>query len=270
MTDFVTLTVLMSTNGSVIPEVNSYLQSTCAMPVCSNSTIQNTTQQVLSACSTDLSNFGLPQDVLVTAMNAIPTARKVLCLSTNSTQLSNSTTIGYNSTTNSTLCPTALLDDFQSYLGVPLSTRYIQSIILGGNATAYNTITNIANNKTVAAKFACNDCVHAAVDVVLEDYPQLENATFSLGNSPLVSNLTSSNYTVGEFYQGLCGVPVGANVPLPASINETAYGTNLTGSTSTSKNATSWSTASYSPMASATGVASRSAQQAKKRFVRWD
>lgn len=264
----------MSTNGTIIPEVNTYLQSVCSTPACTNATIQNTTQQVLTSCATDLSNFGISQNIVEIVMNAYPTARKVVCLATNSTQLSNSTVAGYNATSNSTLCPTALLDQFQTYLGVPLSTRYIQSIILGGNATAYNTIVNIANNKTVATKFACNDCVTAAVDVVLQDYPQLQNTSFSLGNSPLVANSTSSNstsskYTLGEFYQGLCQVPVGANVSLPASIMETAVGVNLTGPASSS-NSTSTSTASFSALASATGMAQRSAQEAKKRFVRWD
>jgi hypothetical protein len=282
LTDQTSFAVLTSNNGTIIPLVNTYLQSVCSSPACSNATIQNTTQQVLTSCATDLSNFGISQNIVEIVMNAYPTARKVVCLSTNSTMLSNSTTAGYNATSNSTLCPTALLDQFQTYLGVPLSTRYIQSIVLGGNATAYNTITNIANNKTIATKFACNDCVTAAVDVVLQDYPVLQNTTFSLGNSPLVANLTSSNstssnstssnstsskYTLGEFYQGLCQVPVGANISLPASIMETAVGVNLT----SSMNSTSTSTASFSAASSGpTGMAARSAQEAKKRFIRWD
>lgn len=276
--------VLSSTNGSIIPQVDTYLRSICSTPACSDALIDNTTEQVLTSCATDLSNFGIPQNVVRIAMDAYPTARKVVCLSTNSSMLSNSTTVGYNATTNSTLCPTALLDDVQAYVGVPLSTRYLSSLLLGGNATAYNTILQIANNQTVAQKFACNDCVHAAVDVVLEDYPQLENKTFSLGNSPLATNVTGSNYTVGQFYEGLCGVPVGSNVSLPMSINETAYnttiGANATSAALPSSTASSSVTgmASILPIASsassavatATGVAGRSVQIAKKRFVRWD
>lgn len=277
--------VLSNTNGSIIPQVDTYLRSICSTPACSDALIDNTTQQVLTSCETDLKNFGIPENVVQIAMDAYPTARKVVCLSTNSTLLSNSTTVGYNATTNSTLCPTALLDDVQSYVGVPLSTRYLSSLVLGGNATAYNTILQIVNNQTIAKQFACNDCVHAAVDVVLEDYPQLENQTFSLGNSSLAQNVTSSRYTVGQFYEGLCGVPVGSNASLPKSINETAYnttiGSNATSSHIPSATASSSATgvASILPVASSAtaaistasaNVAGRSVQIAKKRFVRWD
>jgi hypothetical protein len=285
--------VLMSNNGSIIPQVNTYLQSTCSMPACSDALITNTTQQVLSSCSTDLSNFGISNNTVRTIMDAYPTARKIACLSTNSTTLSNSTTAGYNATSNSTLCPIAVLDQVQAYLGVPLSTRYLSSLVLGGNSTAYNAITAIVNNRTVAAKLACNDCVHAAVDIVLEDYPQLENASFKVGNSSWLSGNGTST-TLPESYQSLCGVSVGANASLPKSINETAYNTTIgTNSTSSSINMTSSSIvgvgasstgsasatgiASILPISSvasaaptATGVAARSAQEAKKRFVRWD
>lgn len=278
---FLNLLVLTSTNGSIIPQVDTYLRSICSTPACTDALIDNTTQQVLTSCATDLKNFGIPENVVQIVMDAYPTARKVVCLSTNSSDLSNSTTVGYNATTNATLCPTALLDDFQSYVGVPLSTRYLSSLLLGGNATAYNTILEIGNNQTVAQQFACNDCVHAAVDVVLEDYPQLENQTFTIGNSPLASNLTSSNYTLPQFYEGLCGVPVGANVSLPESINSTAFnttvGANTTSAAIPSATPSVTGMASILPVesatsaaASATGVAGRSVQAAKKRFVRWD
>ncbi|KAJ9101921.1 hypothetical protein QFC19_005002 [Naganishia cerealis] len=283
-----------TSNGTIVPLVNTYLQSTCGLPACSDALVTNTTQQVLSACSTDLSNFGISNNTVQIIMHAYPTARKIVCLSTNSTQLSNSTTVGFNSTSNSTLCPIAFLDEVQSYLGVPLSTRYLTSLVLGGNATAYNAIKTVVNNRTLTQHFVCNDCVNAAVDIVLEDYPQLETTKFSLGNSSLASNLNSTSYTLGQFYQGLCGVPVGANVSLPASINETAFnvtvGTNKTsgaigsGATPTKSSLTSStgrvssSIASILPVsgvssaasAASTAVAARSVQEAKKRFVRWE
>ncbi|KAJ9108897.1 hypothetical protein QFC21_000218 [Naganishia friedmannii] len=283
--------ILMNNNGSIIPQVNTYLQSTCGMPACSEALITNTTQQVLSSCSTDLSNFGISNNTVQIIMNAYPTARKIACLSTNSTMLSNSTTVGYNATSNSTLCPITVLDQVQAYLGVPLSTRYLTSLVLGGNSTAYNAVTQVLNNRTVAAKLACNDCVHAAVDIVLEDYPRLENASFSVGNSSWLSGNGTST-TLPKSYQSLCGVSVGANASLPKSINETAFNTTIGGMNSTrSMNMTSSSImgASSTAMASATGVASilpvssvasaastatgvaaRSVQEAKKRFVRWD
>lgn len=283
----------MNNNGSIIPQVNTYLQSTCGMPACSDALITNTTQQVLSSCSTDLSNFGISNNTVEIIMNAYPTARKVACLSTNSTMLSNSTVVGYNATSNSTLCPITVLDQVQAYLGVPLSTRYITSLVLGGNSTAYNAVTEVLNNRTVAAKLACNDCVQSALDVVLEDYPQLENTSIRVGNSSWLSGNGTST-TLPKSYKNLCGVTVGANATLPKSINETAYNTTIgKNSTSSSMNMTSSSImgvgATSTAMASATGVASilpvssvasaastatgvaaRSVQEAKKRFVRWD
>ncbi|KAJ9125240.1 hypothetical protein QFC22_000195 [Naganishia vaughanmartiniae] len=281
--------ILMSNNGSIIPQVNTYLQSTCGLPACTDALITNTTDQVLSSCSTDLSNFGISNNTVRIVMNAYPTARKIACLSTNSTTLSNSTTVGYNATSNSTLCPVTVLDNVQAYLGVPLSTRYITSLVLGGNSTAYNAVTAVVNNRTIAAKLACNDCVQAAVDIVLEDYPTLENQSISVGNSSSWLSGNGTSTTLPKIYQGLCGVPVGANASLPKSINETAYNTTLgtsssknstsssiTGATSTAK-ASATGIASILPFSSvasaastATGVAARSAQEAKKRFVRWD
>jgi hypothetical protein len=129
--------------------------------------------------------------------------------SMNSTSSTNST-----NSTNSTLCPTSLLYSLQSFLGVPLTNNYIDSLLLGANATAFNQVVSIVSNTTVLKKFACTDCVVGAVDVVLKNYPTLANETFKLP----ASNGTASNtsYTIETLLQGTCNVTVGPS-ELPKS-----------------------------------------------------
>lgn len=223
--------ILNNTNSSIIPQVDAYLTTLCGMPACSNATIQNVTMSVAGACSTELSYFGINNSTLSTIMNAYPTAREVACLSTSNKNLTsyNSTMSMTNSTnsTNSTLCPTTLLYSIQSFLGMPLTNSYIDSLLLGGNSTAYNQVLSLVSNSTVLKKFACTDCVVAGVDVVLENYPKLANTTFMLPANNVTNSTNATSFTLESLFLGVCNVTVGPNVTLPMSIKESAFNTTL-------------------------------------------
>lgn len=178
----------------------------------------------------------------------------------NGTSMMSNASSSMNSTSNmTTFCPTALLYKAQDYLGVNLTNNYIDSLILGANATAYQEILAIPHNGSVIADFGCNDCVAAGLEIVIRDYPQLENLTFNLNASDVEEytnyNLTGLNqterdnttWTVARLYEGFCDVDVLASESrflsivtraqrlmmywffylvdssLPASINSTAY-----------------------------------------------
>jgi hypothetical protein len=74
--------VLSNNDSSIIPQINDYLTTVCATPACTNATILNVTTSVASACSTELSYFGIDNSTLAIITNAYPTAREVACLTT--------------------------------------------------------------------------------------------------------------------------------------------------------------------------------------------
>lgn len=74
--------VLNNANTSVIPNINDYLTGLCSADACNQTTIDNATETVTTACATDLSRFGISEGLVEFIMNAYPTAREVACLST--------------------------------------------------------------------------------------------------------------------------------------------------------------------------------------------
>lgn len=330
--------ILANNQSSVIPQVNGYLQALCSAPACSNDTITMATQAVLGNCSSDLSKIGIPAEYVQYAMNAIPTARKVACLTSsnqtllapaealnatyNATSMMNGTSSMMNGTsmpmpaivdgnmtmpTNGTstpmpmmsnetaFCPIELLAYIQNVTGAELSNNYIDSLLLGANATAYNQLISLATNATIEQQFLCNDCLRASVDVVLQDYPMLANYTFSVASIPFLNNVTqaanmSSSFNVSSYYNAVCNATIGPNATLPTSVNETAFNTTIYGlANSTMSNATSStvmssmmsassmptpvpqvvsSVASEATSVVSTAVASSTA--AAKRFVKWE
>jgi hypothetical protein len=267
------LPILNNGDTSVIPNINDYLTGLCSADACNQTTIDNATELVTTACATDLSRFGVTEDVVRFVMNAYPTAREVACLSTNDTELvnANGTSMTSNSSSNSsTFCPTALLYKAQDYLGANFTNSYIDSLILGANATAYQQILAVPRNGSLLTEFGCNDCVAAGLEVVIRDYPQLENKTFQLDASNVeeYTNYTLSGlnqterdnntWTVARLYEGFCDVDVLANSSLPASINSTAYNSTEESMTMSAP-ATVTTTLSTSVIAGATSAATAAA-----------
>jgi len=272
------LPILENTNTSIIPNINTYLTGLCAAPACTNTTITNATSQILAGCSSDLSNFGISNTTVNYVFGAYSTIREVACLSSNS-----SVSSMYANSTNSTnsssiLCPISLLYDLQSYIGQPLTNSYIDTLILGGNATAYNQLLSITNDTTLLEQVACGDCFAGSVDVILENYPVLGNSTFNLPAGAMGylngTNITipagMMNFTVPQLYQGVCNITVGSNVSLPSTINETAYNTTLPyNSTATGLNITLPVPHPFQPL-NMTTRSEKAREEAKKRFGRWN
>lgn len=277
------LPILLNSNTSVIPNVNDYLVDLCAAEACDPEVITNATRSVQSSCATDLARFGISNGTVDTVMGAYDTARKVACLSTNDTQLTetnmmdNSTMANSTADTNSTLCPTALLYQAEQYLGVNFTNTYIDSLLLGANATAYRQLLAVPQNSTIVEGLVCNDCIAASLQVILSDYPQLEDLTFNISsetveqyvNVTLSQNGTgpaNSTWNISSVYQGVCDVQVNSSSPLPASINQTAYNTTEPMMNMTSTAVPSIATASAStvtgPLASTTAAAVSAASAA--------
>ena len=133
--------------------------------------------------------------------------------------MDNSTTANSTAASNSTLCPTALLYQAEQYLGVNFTNTYIDSLLLGANATAYRELLAVPQNSTIVDGLVCNDCIAASLQVILSDYPQLENLTFNISsqtveqyvNVTLSQNGTgpaNSTWNISSVYQGVCDVQV--------------------------------------------------------------
>ncbi|EAL19751.1 hypothetical protein CNBG3790 [Cryptococcus deneoformans B-3501A] len=73
---------VLNSNGSIVPSVENWLDSICTSNPCSNSTLQNATQTILSQCSTDLQKFGLTNETVQIIVQSYPLAREVVCLKT--------------------------------------------------------------------------------------------------------------------------------------------------------------------------------------------
>lgn len=82
---------VLNSNGSVVPSVENWLNSICTSNPCSNSTLQNATQTILSQCSTDLQKFGVTNETIKVIVESYPLAREVVCLKTTEPFTSNST-----------------------------------------------------------------------------------------------------------------------------------------------------------------------------------
>ncbi|OWZ37184.1 hypothetical protein C356_04628 [Cryptococcus neoformans c45] len=73
---------VLNSNGSIVPSVENWLHSICTSNPCSNSTLQNATQTILSQCSTDLQKFGFTNKTVEVIVQSYPLAREVVCLKT--------------------------------------------------------------------------------------------------------------------------------------------------------------------------------------------
>lgn len=215
-------------------QIKGYLQLVCAAPSCSRAVIDNTTAQVWAGCDTDLSRNDIDQDELREFMDAYPTARNVSCLTSNTA--TNSTS---NSTSNSTLCTVTLLQQQETYLGRNLSTQYLAGLLLNSTHDdaddSDNDFTDDLDDlfqylwdPSVAKNFLCNDCAQAAADVILQNYPDLAMKEFDLDGNDTDDDGSDGrddddDITIPLLFQTVCGISVGPNITLPASVNSTAY-----------------------------------------------
>jgi hypothetical protein len=111
----------------------------------------------------------------------------------------------YN-TTNGTFCATELLTDISGYLGVNLTNSFIDSALLGGNATALRVI------ESIPPQAFCSECVVAGLELVELEYPSLGNATSTY--------FKSGNMTLNELFNMNCAA-------VGLSISTSKYTSNL-------------------------------------------
>ncbi|KAK4686433.1 hypothetical protein P7C73_g3688, partial [Tremellales sp. Uapishka_1] len=208
------LPILLS-NGSIIPGIDAYLETTCIGAPCSNETLVNATQTILTGCATDIASLGLSNTTLTEIgeyiVSGYPVAREVACLKTstpyNATNASIPITNATYNLTNGTFCATSLLTELSSFLGANLTDTYVETALLGGNATTVQLL------KEIPYSTLCSDCIFAAADLIEESYPFLGN--YSISN----------NVTIVQLLDGTCnaaGFNVTSNGTLPSTISEIA------------------------------------------------
>lgn len=197
------------TNGSIIAPFDAYLTTVCSEDPCSNALLNSAAQQVLTGCSSDLSNFGIGNSEVLEAFGLYPLAREVACLKTTEPMSFANASIPVNSTaynsTNDTFCFTDLATDLSGYLGVNLTNSYLDTLAPGGNVTALRTLSSISPTAL------CSDCVYAALDLVYTEYLQL-------GSIPL----NSQNVTLNTFLSGTCASQ-GFNATINGTLPDTIY-----------------------------------------------
>ncbi|WVW85393.1 hypothetical protein I302_107431 [Kwoniella bestiolae CBS 10118] len=224
------LASIVGGNSSIIAPVGNYLDSFCSSQPCSNETLTNATQTLLSGCATDFTKFGLTNQTVEWAVAQYPLARDVLCLKTsdpftgngtssaNTTTLTNSTSSS-NSSSNGTFCATSLLTEFESYLGEPLTPTNIVTIALGGNNTAVDAI------KSIPPTALCDECIFGGLSLIEEQYPQL-------GQIRIGGDITG-NITVNSFLERTCNATgsgnftISSNGTLPTNVTESAVNSTL-------------------------------------------
>ncbi|ORX38299.1 hypothetical protein BD324DRAFT_620334 [Kockovaella imperatae] len=199
----------MSSNSSIVPTVDSYLSTICSSDPCTNTTLTSVADSIIQGCASDLTKFGVDNQTVRDMIDLYPLAREVVCLKTEDPESLNNATIPLDSTayntTNGTFCVTELLTDLSGYIGANLTTKYIETVVLGGNGSALQILEH------VPIEAICTDCIFAAIDVVYTEYPAIGN--YSVGKNMTIDgwlNMTCPAYNTTT------------NGTLPASIDEVA------------------------------------------------
>ena len=211
---FTSTSVALLTNGSVVPDVDSYLSTICASDACSAATLNMTAEVIIQGCATDLANIGADNETVYNLIDLYPWARDIACLKTSSpVALANAsipiTSDAYNST-NGTFCVTEILTDLSGYLGANLTNTYVDTIALGGSSTALQILQSIPR-----ATF-CNECIFAAIDLTAAKYPSIAN--YSIGD----------NTTIESFFEETCpDFDLTTDGTLPTDITEVAANATL-------------------------------------------
>ena len=213
---------ILTANGSVIPAADEWLSSVCSAAPCNTSYIQTTGQKVWSACKSDFGKIGIQEKYFTEGLGLYPTVREIACLKTVapvSESMDNVTVpldSGAFNTTNGTFCVTDLAEQLSGYLGANLTAKYIESVALGGNSSAFNLL------KSIPPAALCTDCVATAYDILEQ---KVNVSSVSIG----------SGYTVGKFINGTCSnSSTPFNGTLPDTVFEAAPNTTFSSLNSTS------------------------------------
>ncbi|KAK0212786.1 hypothetical protein DFS33DRAFT_65888 [Desarmillaria ectypa] len=137
-------------DASIVGPINTWVSNVCSVGSCSNDTIAAVVGNLTSGCGTELSTIGFDtsqtKQNIVTAQEAYPTVRRILCL-----QDSN------------TYCVTETLRVIESSVGT-LSVNRIVSLV--GEQSGFS---SLPNNVT------CSNCAKAAYNILKDADPDLAN-----------------------------------------------------------------------------------------------
>jgi len=220
---------LFTLNTSIVPVLDKFMSDLCySSMTCSNTTLQNASQTILSGCSTDLQGEGLPTSVVTTAFGLYPLVREMLCLKTTDPYTNASyggvlgsppipiSSPGYNST-GGYFCVTSVLTQLSAYLKSNLTVPYIESLATASNMTALQLV------KSVQPNILCNGCVFGALDLMEETYPVIGNVPIATIYAVLNQTTTlPANTTINSLVNGECtyaNLTAMTNGTLPANIS---------------------------------------------------
>ncbi|ORX40004.1 hypothetical protein BD324DRAFT_615906 [Kockovaella imperatae] len=237
------LPLITSPNASIVPVLDNFMTDICGpSDVCSNATLYNASQVILSGCSGDLKNESLSDSVVTTAFGLYPLVRDVLCLKTMNpyTNMSYGGFLGnppipvtssvYNST-NGTFCVTSLLTQLSAYFNHNITVSWIEAALMGKNSTAVQLVKEINPN------ILCNECIFGAVDLVVEAFPAIANISVVNVTMKLDPNITLNipqNATLVSLMDKECAYKnytVTMNGTLPWNITESAQNRTMLNST---------------------------------------
>lgn len=139
---------VLTSSGSVVSSIDSYLGTLCGSSNCSSSAIENATSVIDAGCASDLSSGNQLVTVARTVVANFNSVKEAVCLQQSS---------------NSTYCVTDLLTKVQTALGTDLTVSTLTSL-------------DLASLEKIPSSDVCDDCAHALTTKLV---PILESASSS-------------------------------------------------------------------------------------------
>jgi len=184
------LSLVTSSNSSIVTPVDNWLSSLCGASSCSNATLASIVQNATTGCSAELGSLGFTSDLTPDVVNAVqlyyPTVRNVVCLKDGNTN-----------------CITQTLTNLQTALGVSLTLNNVIGLIAN---PPQDKIQAIVANKTLT----CTNCIKAAYNEINHGLPLLQissaapalqsqcGATFTDNSTPAGISQSASTSTSGS------------------------------------------------------------------------
>lgn len=187
---------IITTNGSIVPPLNSYLMDFCPSQGCSEATLMNATSVITNACQTNGTSGG--------AMGGLDIASLLPAILNNFGDIKAAVCI--ERTSNMSYCIPELLTNIEDATGIQLNVSTIESLASGG-------VTGLVSQfASIPSSLYCNDCGSALVTEVLnvaQDFNLSSDATEQIrgvaqqacsdypnfGGTSLPSTITTANST---------------------------------------------------------------------------
>ncbi|KAI0344724.1 hypothetical protein BDW22DRAFT_1354871 [Trametopsis cervina] len=143
-------------NTSLVDPINTWLGGFCSQPQCSNDTLASVVNTVTTACSAELSSFGLtnvsPAQLSSLVQSLFPVAKGVACLQDQS---------------NNTLCATETLRGYETVNG-PFTVDALTKLL--------GEIKGSAVPPSVPQSTECSSCAKQAYNVLTQQFPGVINS----------------------------------------------------------------------------------------------